>query len=507
MPESPQESSAAPPSADSHAPPVVPDQSPSPRRSSGKKRVVFIILVVVLAVVFCFWGLPAISHMLHTVSTDDAYVNGHATFVAPRVGGQVAKVLVDDNNRVHVGDVLVELDKEPYQVQVNIRQAALDAAQADLRAAEASVAATAAQARSYRFKLDHAIEEVNGQVSLLRARVATLQQAKASLTLAQSDFDRTKGLLRTNAVSQQDFDQRREALDVAQAQLNQALENIYQTRVSLGLPPQPPAGKDLADVPADLSQTFSSVREAQLSLLQVASQIGIVPSSFNLTPQEMLNEFYRRDPQKNVDRILSEVMKDAPARKQAEAKVQEAQRDLDQAKLNLSYCEVKAEIDGVITRRNVNPGNNVQVGESLMVIRSLKDIWIDANFKETQLRDLRIGQRVDLDVDMYGGRHTFKGRISGFTMGTGSTLALLPAQNATGNFIKVVQRLPVRIELVDYNPDSPTPLFIGLSVEPSVWISEPPTGPDAGKFLQPYPTLAPPPPTQPVAPAQPKSSS
>ena len=120
-----------------------------------------------------------------------------------------------------------------------------------------------------------------------------------------------------------------------------------------------------------------------------------------------------------------------------------------------------------------------------MAVRSLNEIWVDANFKETQLRDLRIGQPVDLYVDMYGGKHVFKGRISGFTEGTGSTLALLPPENATGNFIKVVQRLPVRIDLVDYNADQ-TPLFIGTSVVPYVYINKPPTGPDAGKFLQTY---------------------
>jgi len=118
-----------------------------------------------------------------------------------------------------------------------------------------------------------------------------------------------------------------------------------------------------------------------------------------------------------------------------------------------------------------------------MAIRSLSEIWVDANFKETQLRDLRIGQATDLYVDMYGDRQVFKGRIAGFTMGTGSTLALLPPQNATGNFVKIVQRLPVRIELEGYDPDK-SPLFIGTSVIPYVYLNRAPTGPDAGKFLQ-----------------------
>jgi membrane fusion protein (multidrug efflux system) len=142
----------------------------------------------------------------------------------------------------------------------------------------------------------------------------------------------------------------------------------------------------------------------------------------------------------------------------------------------------------VVTRRNVNPGNNIQAGQSLMAVRSLTEIWIDANFKETQLADLRIGQRARCEVDMYGSRREYEGRITGFTMGTGETLSLLPPQNATGNFVKIVQRLPVRIELTDYDPDK-APLFVGLSVTPYVYYKEPPKGPHKGEFLQPLSPL------------------
>ncbi len=207
------------------------------------------------------------------------------------------------------------------------------------------------------------------------------------------------------------------------------------------------------------------------------------PHTISLRKQAV-EQFYRQDPQGNLDRIYAKLIEDAPAIKLAKAKRDEAKADLDQAELNLRYCEVVAEIDGVITRRNVNPGNNVQAGEGLMALRSLTDIWIDANFKETQLSELRIGQPAELEVDMYGSHKTFKGRISGFTYGTGSTLALLPPQNATGNFIKVVQRLPVRIDLSDYDPDK-DPLFVGLSVIPYVYYKEQHlTGADAGKVLQ-----------------------
>jgi membrane fusion protein (multidrug efflux system) len=275
----------------------------------------------------------------------------------------------------------------------------------------------------------------------------------------------------------------------ARADVVAALADVRQTRASLGLPPEP-EGQDPGQVPPDLNQTFSSVLQAQAALIQSAAQLGVI-HSFDEGPSHMVEAFEKEG---DVNTTFDRLAADAPDIKQAEAKLEVAKRDLDQAELDLRYCDVLAEIDGVITRRNVNPGDNIQVGQSLMAIRSLDEIWVDANFKETQLGDLRIGQPVDLYVDMYGDRQVFKGRISGFTEGTGSTLALLPAENATGNFIKVVQRLPVRIDLENYDPDK-SPLFVGTSVVPYVLFKEPPTGPDAGKFLQtsaPEPTANPP---------------
>ena len=443
-------------------------------------------------------GGPRVLDSLSVVSTDDAYVNGHVTLVAPRVPGMVTRVLVDDNNRVRKGQPLVQLDKEPYQVQVNIAQAAVAAARANLVTAQAEVRGAEGQARSLRFSLERAIEDVDNRVAVLRSKVAILASQKAALARAQIDYDRALPLLEGGAISQEEVDHRKQTLLGAQAQVEAALQDVQQIRAGLGLPPNPGTGEDLAQVPPDLDQTFSGVRQAQASLLQAAAQLGVI-GSFNQTPRQMIAEFYKRDPHGDIDRIYAQLLKDAPAVKQAESKLAQAQRDLDQAELNLRYCDVVAEIDGVVTRRQVNPGNNVIAGQSLMAVRSLTEVWVDANFKETQLGSLRIGQAVDLDVDMYGRRHRFRGRISGFTFGTGSTLALLPAENATGNFVKVVQRLPVRIELLDYNPDR-MPLFVGLSVTPHVHVKEPPTGPDAGKVLQPDlpPTGAPPKPkTQP----------
>lgn len=442
------------------------------------------ILGVVGFFLILFEVVPWLRTALSTVSTDDAYVNGHVTLVAPRVVGQVARVLVDDNNRVRKGDLLVQLDNEPYRVGVSVAQAAVEAAEADLVAARAQVRGLGGLARSQRFTLAHAIEDVDNQIAELRSRVATLESKKASVLRARADYDRQRPMVKPGVVSKQEFDATTEALSVAQAQMQKAQQDVYEIRAGLGLPPKPEIGNDLADVPPDLAQTFSSVKEAQGHLMQTAAQLGVV-YSFDASPKQMLEDFYRRDPEGNIDRIFAQILKDAPGVKQAEAKLSQARANLDQAELDLRYCDVWAEIDGVVTRRSVNPGNHVVAGEGMMALRSLTEIWVDANFKETQLAKLRIGQGVDVDVDMYGGRQRFRGRISGFTMGTGSTLALLPAENATGNFVKVVQRLPVRIDLLDYDPEV-APLFTGLSVTPYVRVNEKPTGQDAGKVLQPY---------------------
>lgn len=447
-----------------------------------RRRLLIATLAIAVVAAAGAFGIPWIRHALNTVSTDDAYVNGHVTFVAARVGGQVSRVLVDDDHRVRKGDVVVELDSEPYRDAVAVKTAAVDIAKSDLQAAKAAVRGIEAQARSRRWQLQNAIEGVQNQIALLRARIAALNKAKATLALARQEFERASQLLASATASRELYDQRQAALSIAGAGVTQALADVHQIRVSLGLPAQPGGDEELGQVPPDLDQTFSSVLRAQADLIQSAAELGVV-HSYGQTPKQMLEQFEKMDPQGDIDRTFARLAAEAPTVKQAEARLEAANRDLALAELDLRHCDVVAEIDGVVTRRNVNPGNNVQAGQSLMAIRSLSEVWVDANFKETQLRDLRIGQAVDLYLDMYGDGRVFKGRIAGFTMGTGSTLALLPPQNATGNFVKVVQRLPVRIELEDYDPDR-SPLFIGTSVVPYVDVKRPPSGPDAGKYLQ-----------------------
>ena len=178
--------------------PPKPAPAPLPRPKGHRVRN---SLIAIAALIFLFIIVPRIVHSWHTVSTDDAYVNSYVTFVAPRVIGQVTKVLVEDNNRVKKGDVLVELDPEPYRIQVAIKQAAVDAAEASLVVAEATVRGEVGATRSLRFKLTHAIEDVDNQVALIRARAATWEQAKATQVFAQSEFDRAKRLLATKVTT------------------------------------------------------------------------------------------------------------------------------------------------------------------------------------------------------------------------------------------------------------------------------------------------------------------
>jgi membrane fusion protein (multidrug efflux system) len=471
--------SAAP--ATGHADGALQPAAPAPvaKRHAWRRWVLILGGLLALGALAYYYG-PSIVLSFTTVSTDDAYVNGHVTFVAPRVAGKVIEVVVDDNNRVKKGDLLVRIDPEPFEVQVGLKQAAVEVAEGNLAAAESQARGLEALARSQRWKTQTASEQVNNQVALLKARVATLKTKEAILERSRADYERARPLVARGALSREDFDQRLQDIRVSEASLNQAREEVYQVRASLGLTPH---AKDLTEVPRDLDQTFSSVRTSLAELIQTMAQLGQPLASTDATPKKVIEEFRKKDKEGDIDRILRELIPTVPAVLQAKAKLAQAQHDLRQAKLDLSYCELRSDIDGLVTRRNVNPGNYVQIGQQLMAVRSLQEIWVDCNFKETQLDALRIGQRVELHVDMYGHRRIFEGRITGFTFGTGSTLAILPPQNATGNFVKVVQRLPVRVELTKPNPED-DPLIIGLSVVPYVFTQEEPEGPNAGARLQ-----------------------
>ena len=393
---------------------------------------------LILAAV-CVLGIPWIREMLNTVSTDDAYVNGHVTFVAPRVSGQISRVLVDDNYRVQKGELLAELDKEPFQIAVSQKKAAVDTAEADLQAAKAEARGIEAEARSRRWKLQRAVEDLDNQIALLHARVADLDKTKAELALAQVDFYRAKQLLGTPAESRQAYDRAQKALSTADARVNAALAEVYQARASLGLPAQPSSGEDLGQVPPDLDETFSSVLEAQADLIQSAAQLGVI-HSYAQSPKQMLDEFAK---QGDIDRYFAQLTTEAPTVKQAEAK-------LDLAKINLGYTRITAPADGEVSERDVRAGQYVHAGTQVIGVVP-DNVWVVANYKETQLTHVAIGQRAEIRVDTFPGI-VINAVVDSIAPASGAQFSLLPPDNATGNFTKVVQRIPVKLRI---SPDNP----------------------------------------------------
>jgi membrane fusion protein (multidrug efflux system) len=479
----------------------------APRRRNWRRIGVIAGAVVLALAVVAFLLRGEIALSLNTVSTDDAYVNSYVTYVAPRVLGQVVEVLVNDTDYVKRGQVLVRLDRKPYEIAVGQKQAALKVADANLEHARATVRATEAAARAARYKVQNAVEQVNNQIATLRATFATYNRTQANLRLAETELRRAKDAndRQANTVPASEIDRLQANEDVQKTQVDEALQNVRKVRVSLGQPPDPARGESYTTVPPNLPQTFSSVRSALAELAQAAAQFGVALPATEATPEEVIEQFKRQLPSGDINEILAHLVKTAPPTLQAEAQQQQAREDLRQADLNLSYCDVVAEIDGVVNRRSVNPGNNVMVGQSLMAVRSDQDIWVDANFKETQLADIRIGQPVDLYLDTYGGRHKLTGKVVGFNPATGSASALLPPENATGNFVKVVQRLPVRIRLDPFD-FAATPLYAGQSVEPYVYFKKPPDPdiPNSGQRYQgPMTGVRPTGPVGPAAPAGP----
>jgi membrane fusion protein (multidrug efflux system) len=460
--------------------------------------------VVVLAVL----GLPWLDRYLHHVSTDDAFVNGHLTLVSARITGVVDQVLVDDNDYVEAGQVLARLDSEPYRLAVEEKRAALaraklatdqqvaalEVARADLQQAGDQVRAQVAGLRGSWFLLETIQYLVRYQAAGVQSSTANLRLQEANQNLAQKEYERVLSLSRTSAASREELEQRQASLQVAREQVSSARQAVRQARSMLGLNPD---ASDPSAVPGNLEEVYPGVRYAVATAQQTLAQLGVPFETLGMTPARLRQELE----QATSEALLANV----PAVKAAQARVQQAQaalggpafdpakpydnptvvqaqKELEQAELQLGYTTLKAPVAGFVARRAVSPGNHVQPGQNLLAVRPLQDVWIDANFKETQLDALRIGQPVDLYVDAYPGR-VFHGRVAGFSAGTGAAMSMLPPENATGNFVKVVQRLPVRIELTEPNPPQ-TPLFVGLSVVPEVDTRAEPSGPFAGQRLR-----------------------
>jgi membrane fusion protein (multidrug efflux system) len=397
--------------------PSEPDEDIEIARPQSRRRAIIAVVVVVLAAVaVAIWW-----HGTFTENTDDAQVNGHLIQVSSRINGQVLKVEVTENQMVKAGDVIAELDPADYQVAVENAEALLASAQANAAAANVAVPIATVNTGS---NLSSAgadvsgtkagVEQVQNQLQAAHDRVA---QAQANNVKAQADLERYKPLVEKDVISKQQFDGAVAAADAAKAALSdaRAMER---------------AAADAVKVANErLTQAQAQLKSAETGPEQVAAQ-------------------------------------SARAR-QAQAQVQQAQAQLDMAKLNLSYAKIVAPAAGIVTRKSVEIDQNVAAGQNLLTLVSLEDLWVTANFKETQLRHMLAGQPVEIEVDSTG--KTYHGKVTQIGGATGSVLSLFPPENATGNYVKVVQRVPVRIDFTDLKDEDPNhELRPGLSVEPNV---------------------------------------
>jgi membrane fusion protein (multidrug efflux system) len=380
-------------------------------------RMFLIIGVVVLLVA----GFFLLRYFNSYESTDDSQIDGHLNPVSARVSGHVEKLLVNDNQYVKAGTPLVQIDPRDYQVLVARAKADYDNAVAAAKAAGVNVPITSTSTSS---QLTGASAEVEAaQAMLLASRQqsdaanAQLAQADANNVKAQNDLARYKQLVSKQEISQQQFDQ---AYAAAQAGS---------------------AGVDAAR--AGLSAAQQQIKAAQSRLVQAQANARVA----------------RTGPQQ-VSAMRSRAQS-------AEALVEQKKAELDAAQLNLQYTLVVAPVDGVVTNRTVEAGQNVQPGQELMRIINLDDIWVTANFKETQLRKMHAGQAVTISVDTTG--KDYKGHVQSISGASGAITSLLPPENATGNFVKVVQRIPVKITF-DAGETKEHVLRPGMSVEPKVWI-------------------------------------
>jgi membrane fusion protein, multidrug efflux system len=389
---------------------------PSRAKSSGF-RIAIVIGIIVLLVI----GFFAYRYFTSYESTDDAQIDGHINSVSARVSGHVIKLNVQDNQYVQAGTVLVEIDPADYQLAYDKAKADYADAQAAALAAGVNVPitsiSTSGQVSATEADVNSARAGIEVALHQYQAAKAQLQQAEANDVKAQNDLGRYKQLIAKQEISQQQFDQ---AVAAAQASS---------------------AGVEAARATVDASQ--QQVTQAQGKLVQAQSNWATARTA----PRQM---------QVTRARAASAV-----------AEVQRMKANLDQAQLNLQYTKVVAPVNGIVSDRTVEVGQNVAPGQELLKVINLDDIWVTANFKETQLRDMKAGQRVLIDVDANGRK--YYGRVDSIAGASGARFSLLPPENATGNYVKVVQRIPVKI---DFDPGSNKDhqLRPGMSVTPKVQI-------------------------------------
>ncbi len=400
-----------------------------PRR--GPARIIAaIVLVVLLVGGYFLW-----QYFGSYESTDDAQIDGHLNAISARINGQVSEVLVEDQQIVKKGDVLVRIDPRDYEVAVAKSEADLADAEASLEGSRTDVPVTStntgstlSSARSVHADADAGLTGARRQLDASQARLETaraqVNEAEANYKKATDDVERYKLLVAKDEISQQIYDQAAQTAAAAKA--------------------------TLAARTASVTEAQQNVSVAEAAIQQAQARIGQAEASIQAAmtaPQQV-------------------AISQARARSAA-AKLAQQKALLDQARLNLSYCTISAPVDGIASKKTVEVGQNLSPGQELMVVVPLDDIWVTANFKETQLRKMKAGQKVKFSVDAYD--HEYTGRITGIGGASGSRLSLLPPENATGNYVKVVQRIPVRID-IDRGQNGDHRLRPGMSVDPKVYL-------------------------------------
>ena len=408
--------------ADQEEKPTPPAQKPDelPAKKTGRTALILlVVLLLVCAAGFFYW------RSTFTEDTDDAQVDGDIYQVSSRITGQVTNVFVTDNQRVDKGTLLLEIDPKDYQVSLEQAQAQLASAQADYQQATINVPVTSVQTSTVLSNSGTDIASAAASVTQAQqqaaAAAAKVDEARANAIKATKDVERYTPLVEKDVISRQQYD-----AAVAQA-----------------------------------TAANAQVIEAENSL--VAQQSGITQAQQRAEQaRNQASEARRNGPQQ---------VKQQQARAQAAlASVKQAQARVDEALLNLSYTRIIAPTSGVISSKNVQTGANLAAGQNLLTLVPLDNLWVTANFKETQLSHMHRCQEVTLKVDALGGRK-FSGKVTQIGGATGSRLSLFPPENATGNYVKVVQRIPVRIDFMNLKKENADyRLRPGFSVTPDVTI-------------------------------------
>jgi membrane fusion protein, multidrug efflux system len=392
------------------------EELPESPRPSARRRFLIIGIVAVLVVgALLFWW-----HSTYYEDTDDAAVDGNLVQISSRIVGHVKAVDVDQNQAVDAGKSLVEIDPADYETALQQAEANLEADEANYEAASVTVPVihinTGTSLDNAGTDVTSANESVTEAENQLKADRARVVQAQANAVKSKSDLDRYTPLVHNDVISKQQYDAAVAAADADQAAVEEAQ--------------------------ADVVAAEDAVRIARERVAQAQASLKYAETA----PQQVAIQKAKAD--------------------QAAAQVDQAHAALAQAKLNLQYCLISAPTAGIVTTKSVEPGQNVSVGQALMTLVSLDNIWITANFKETQLQHMSVGQPVVIHVDAYG--RDYDGRVTQIGGATGSVLSLFPPENATGNYVKVVQRVPVRIDLTKPEQNKDHLLRPGLSVEPKV---------------------------------------